>query len=299
MKIIVSGASGLVGARLVPALKSQGHEVIRLVRDHKQTGPGAAIWDPQAGKIDPAALAGCEAAINLAGESIAAGRWNENRKVAIRNSRIDTTMTISKVLASVEPRPRVLVNASAIGYYGNRGDEWLDETSSSGSGDFLSSVCRDWEAATEPAREAGVRVVMTRFGVILSKDGGALAKMLLPFKLGLGGVIGSGRQYMSWVAIDDVVGSILYSVNHADLSGPVNVVAPHPVTNAEFTKTLGRVLSRPTIFPMPAFAAKLAFGQMGEELLLGSQRVRSARLTATGYAFQYPELQTALGHVLA
>ncbi len=299
MKIIVSGASGLVGARLVPALKSQGHEVIRLVREHKQTGPGAAIWDPQAGKIDPAALAGCEAAINLAGESIAAGRWNKNRKVAIRNSRIDTTMTISKVFASVEPRPRVLVNASAIGYYGNRGDEWLDETSRSGSGDFLSSVCRDWEAATEPAREAGVRVVMTRFGVILSKDGGALAKMLTPFKLGLGGVIGSGRQYMSWIAIDDVVGSILHSVNHADLSGPVNVVAPQPVANAEFTKTLGCVLSRPTIFPMPAFAAKLAFGQMGEELLLGSQRVRPARLTATGYAFQYPELETALRHVLA
>lgn len=299
MKIIVSGASGMVGARLVPALKSQGHEVIRLVRDHRKTGPGAAIWDPRAGTIDPAALTGCEAAVNLAGESIAAGRWNEKRKAAIRESRMDATTTIAKALASLEPRPRVLVNASAIGYYGSRGDEWLDESSGSGSGDFLSSVCRDWEAATEPARAAGVRVVMTRFGVILSKDGGALAKMLTPFKLGLGGVIGSGRQYMSWIAIDDVIGSILHSLNHAELVGPVNVVAPKPVTNAEFTKTLGRVLARPTIFPMPAFAAKLAFGQMGEELLLGGQRVKPAKLEQTGYPFQYPELEAALRHVLA
>jgi len=298
MKIIVSGASGLVGARLVPALKSQGHEVVRLVRDHKMTGPGVAFWDPKAGKIDPAALAGCEAAINLAGENIAAGRWNEKRKAAIRESRIDATTTIAKAFASLEPRPKVLVNASAIGYYGSRGDEWLDESSSYGSGDFLSSVCRDWEAATEPARAAGVRVVMTRFGVILSKDGGALAKMLTPFKLGLGGVIGSGRQYMSWIAIDDIVGSILHSLNPADLSGPVNVVAARPVTNTDFTKTLGRVLSRPTIFPMPAFAAKLAFGQMGEELLLGGQRVKPAKLEQTGYAFQYPELEAAIRHVL-
>lgn len=299
MKVIVTGASGLVGRQLVPALKNEGHEVVRLVRDHRKTGPGAAFWDPRTGSIDAAALTGCEAAINLAGESIAAGRWNENRKRSIRESRLDATSTIAKTFATLEPRPRLIVNASAIGYYGNRGDEWLDETSRSGSGDYLSSVCRDWEAATEPARAAGVRVVKTRFGVILSKEGGALATMLTPFKLGLGGVVGSGRQYMSWIAIDDVVGAILHSINHAELAGPVNVVAPQPVTNAEFTKTLGRVLSRPTIFPMPAFAAKLAFGQMGDELLLGGQRVKPARLAETGYVFRYPELEAALRHVLA
>lgn len=298
MKIIVAGASGLVGARLVPALTSQGHEVVRLVRDQRKTGAGAAIWDPTSGEIDPAALANCDAAINLAGESIAAGRWNERRKASIHDSRIDTTATLAKAMASLEPRPKLLVNASAIGFYGSRGDEWLDETSSSGSGDFLSGVCRDWEAATQPAQAAGVRVVMTRFGVILSKEGGALAKMLTPFKLGIGGPIGSGRQYMSWIAIDDVVGAILHCVNHAGLAGPVNVVAPQPVTNAEFTKTLGRALSRPTIFPMPAFAAKLAFGQMGEELLLSGQRVKPTKLLETGYVFQYPELDAALKHVL-
>jgi uncharacterized protein (TIGR01777 family) len=251
------------------------------------------------GKIDPAALAGCEAAINLAGESIAAGRWNEKRKQAIRQSRIDTTTTIATALAALEPRPRVFVNASAIGYYGSRGDQWLEESSSSGSGDFLSSVCRDWEAATEPARAAGVRVVMTRFGVILAKDGGALATMLTPFKLGLGGVVGSGRQYMSWIAIDDVIGAILHCLEHTELDGPANVVATRPVTNAEFTKTLGKVISRPTIIPMPTFAAKLVFGQMGEELLLSGQRVRPAKLDESGYAFQYPELEAALRHVLA
>ena len=299
MKILISGASGLVGAKLVPALTSQGHQVVRLVRDKAKAHGDAAFWDPKGGFLDPAALAGAEAAINLAGESIASGRWNADRKRAIRESRVDATTTIAKAFAALDPKPRVLINASAIGYYGSRGDEWLDESSSSGSGDFLSGVCRDWEAATAPATKAGIRVVLSRFGVILSKRGGALATMLTPFKLGLGGRIGDGRQYMSWIAIDDVIGAILHSLGTENLAGPVNTVAPNPVTNAEFTKTLGKVISRPTLFPMPAFAAKLVFGEMGEELLLGGQRVRPAKLLESGYTFKYPELETALRHVLS
>jgi hypothetical protein len=298
MKILISGASGLVGAKLVPALTSHGHEVVRLVRDKAKAQGDAAFWDPKGGFIDPGAISSCDAAVNLAGESIAAGRWTANRKRAIRESRVDATTTIAKAFSALERKPRVLVNASAVGYYGSRGDEWLDESSSSGRGDFLSGVCRDWEAATEPARRAGVRVVMTRFGVILSKRGGALATMLTPFKLGLGGRIGDGQQYMSWIAIDDVIGAILHSLGTEALAGPVNMVAPNPATNAEFTKTLGKVISRPTLFPMPAFAAKLVFGEMGEELLLGSQRVRPAKLLESGYVFKYPELETALRHVL-
>jgi uncharacterized protein (TIGR01777 family) len=299
MKILVAGSSGLVGSRLIPVLRTSGHNVVRLVRDRARLDGDSAFLDPGAGRVDPAALRDCDAAINLAGQSIAAGRWSEKRKQAIRDSRIQTTRTIAQALAGTEPRPRVLINASAIGFYGSRGDALLDESSNSGSGDFLSGVCRDWEAATEPAARAGVRVVLARFGVILSRDGGALAKMLLPFKLGLGGRIGRGDQYMSWIAIDDVVGAILHGLNTDVLVGPTNVVAPQPVTNLEFTKTLGRVLGRPTVFPMPAFVARAAFGQMGEELLLGSQRVAPARLLSSGYVFKFPELETALRHVLA
>jgi uncharacterized protein (TIGR01777 family) len=298
MKILVTGSSGLVGSQLVPALCSLGHNVVRLVRAHSPVAEGAALWDPAAGTIDPHALRDCDAAVNLAGESIAAGRWSEKRKQAILDSRVHATRTIAAALASVEPKPRVLLSASAVGFYGPRGGEVLDETAGTGSGDFLSEVCRQWEAATGPAAAAGVRVVAARFGVILSRRGGALAKMLLPFKLGLGGRVGSGQQYMSWIAIDDVVGAILHALNATTLSGPVNVVAPQPVTNLEFTRTLGRVLSRPTIFPMPAVAARAAFGQMGQELLLSGQRVEPAALLASGYTFKFPQLETALRHVL-
>jgi uncharacterized protein (TIGR01777 family) len=298
MKILVSGSTGLVGGRLVAALRQAGHHVVRLVRDRAQLGQDAAYWNPQSGEIDRAALAGCDSAVNLAGESIAAGRWSETRKKSIRASRVDATSTIAKALAALDPKPRVLVNASAVGYYGQRGDEVLDESSASGQGDFLSGVCRDWEAATEPASSAGIRVVLARFGVILSGKGGALAKMLLPFKLGLGGPIGDGRQYMSWIAIDDVVRAIEHALGNDALAGPVNVVAPEPVTNYDYTKSLGRVLKRPTVFPMPAFVARLAFGQMGEELLLGSQRVVPTRLLGAGYTFKFQELETALRHVL-
>ncbi len=298
MKIVVTGSSGLVGSRLVPTLKIRGDEVVRLVRDRSETGDDAAFWDPQSGEIDPAALAGCDAAVNLAGESIAAGRWTDKRKRAIRDSRIDATTALATALARLQPPPQVLINASAVGYYGSRGSEPLDEASTTGSGDFLSGVCREWENATRPASEAGVRVVLARFGVILSDRGGALKQMLLPFKLGVGGKIGSGEQYISWIALDDVVGAILHCLQTAELAGPVNVVAPEPVTNAVLTKSLGHVLSRPTILPMPAFATRLAFGQMGDELLLASQRVRPGSLLDSGYVFQYPELEGALRHVL-
>lgn len=298
MKVLISGSSGLVGTQLASALSQGGHQVARLVRDAAQAASGDVVWNPKSGEIDASALESFDAVVNLAGESIASGRWTARKKAEIRESRVAATRRLAGALAGLSPRPRVLINASAIGYFGDRGDERLDETSASGSGDFLSEVCRDWESATEPAVRAGVRVVLARFGVILSSKGGALAKMLLPFKLCLGGKIGSGRQWMSWIAIDDVVGAIIHALDHSDLRGPVNVVAPQAVTNAEYTKALGRVLSRPTIFPMPALAARTAFGQMGDELLLASQRVQPAKLLASGYAFKYPALEGALRHVL-
>ena len=298
MKILVSGASGLVGTKLTAALTTAGYQVGRLVRQPSRAAGSDVVWNPAAGQLEASALADCDAVINLAGESIASGRWSVKKKDRILQSRVNGTRTIATALAAIPDRPRTLINASAIGYYGDRGDEILSEASSTGSGDFLSGVCRDWESATEPAAKAGVRVVLERFGVILSSQGGALKKMLLPFRLGLGGKIGSGRQYMSWVAIDDVIGATLYCLGSLSLSGPVNVVAPQPVTNAEFTKTLGRALGRPTIFPMPAVAARLAFGQMADELLLGSQRVEPTKLLNAGYVFKYPNLEPALVHVL-
>jgi len=297
MKILISGATGLVGSAASRALTASGRQVQRLVRAQSTAGPGDVVWDPAGGSIDAAKLEGFDGVVHLAGENIAAGRWTEKQKARIRDSRIKGTRALCDALAGLGQRPRVLVAASAVGYYGDRGDEWLDEESAAGSG-FLADVCREWEAATGPARSAGVRVVNLRFGVILSGTGGALAKMLLPFKLGLGGRIGSGRQYMSWIAIDDVVRAIQFILDDDALAGPVNAVSPRPASNLEFTKTLGRVLGRPTIFPMPAAAARLAFGQMADELLLASARVRPARLTNSSFAFQYPGLKEALSHVL-
>jgi len=238
-----------------------------------------------------------DAVVHLAGENIAAGRWTERQKARIRDSRVKGTRLLCDLLARYSPPPKALVCASAVGYYGDRGDEILKEESASGS-DFLSDVCGEWEAATQTAVERGIRVVNLRIGVVLSPLGGALAKMLTPFKLGAGGVIGSGRQYMSWIALDDAVRAFHFALTNQSLHGPVNAVAPNAVTNRDFTRTLGRVLSRPTVFPMPAFAARLAFGEMADALLLASTRVQPARLLAGGFTFRYPDLEGALRHLL-
>lgn len=297
MRVAVSGASGLVGSALLPALVRAGHQPVRLVR-REQAGSEAVIpWNPEAGFVDAPGFHGVEAVVHLAGEGIATGRWTPRKKARIRDSRVQGTRLLCETLAQLPQPPQTFLCASAVGFYGDRGEELLDETSSGGTG-FLAEVCRAWEFATAPLRDRGVRVVNLRLGVILSHQGGALAKMLLPFKLGLGGVIGQGTQYLSWIVLDDVVGSILHILGENSLSGPINLTAPQPVTNREFTKTLGKVLCRPTPFPMPAFAARLAFGEMADEMLLGGCRVRPARLQASGYPFQFSTLEPALRSLL-
>jgi uncharacterized protein (TIGR01777 family) len=301
MKIIVTGSSGLIGSALVAALIRRGDEATCLVRGaaHARRADGAreVLWNPARGELDATELEGHDAAIHLAGDPIAEGRWTDEKKRRIRESRVQGTTLLAATLAKLETPPRTLLSASAVGYYGDRGEETLTETSAPGT-DFLSGVCREWEASTSAAKAAGIRVVLLRFGVVLSGEGGALAKMLTPFKLGAGGKIGSGEQYMSWIALDDVVGAILHALAHEELEGAVNVVAPRPVTNGEFTKTLGGVLGRPTIFAVPAFAARLAFGEMADAALLASQRTEPTRLKATNYEFKYPELEGALRHAL-
>jgi uncharacterized protein (TIGR01777 family) len=297
MKILVTGASGLIGTALVSSLTSSGHEVTRLVRRQPNPGEQAAHWDPIAGSIDARALEGLDAVVHLAGENIAE-RWTAAKKARIRDSRVKGTQLLCETLTRLSSPPKVLVSASAIGYYGDRGEETLTDDSPPGRA-FLSEVCRAWEAATEPARQHGLRVVQLRLGVVLSAAGGALAKMLPPFRLGLGGVLGSGQQYMSWIALDDVVSAIQHALVTDALQGPTNAVAPQAVTNQEFTKTLGKVLGRPTAIPLPAFAARLMFGEMADELLLASTRVQPTKLLASGYQFRYPELEAALQHVLA
>ena len=297
IKILVSGSTGLIGSALVPFLTAGGHKVIRLIRAETRPGQAAVHWDPAAGKIDSSALEGLDAVVHLAGENIAARRWTPVQKARIRDSRVQGTRLLAQSLARLQQPPTVMVCASAIGFYGDRGEELLTEASAPGSG-FLTDTCRDWEAAAQSASEKDIRVVNLRLGVVLSPGGGALAKMLLPFRLGVGGKIGSGRQYMSWIGIDDVVGAIHYALTADELRGPINAVSPNPVTNREFTKTLGRVLSRLTIFPMPAFAARMAFGEMADELLLSSTRVKPARLQNSGYYFRHPRLEDALRHLL-
>jgi hypothetical protein len=247
--------------------------------------------------LDAAELEGHAAAIHLAGDPIAEGRWTEEKKQRIRESRVRGTTLLAETLARLDSPPRVLLSASAVGYYGDRGEEVLNEKSATGT-DFLAGVCRAWEESASAAKAAGIRVVLLRFGVVLSGAGGALAKMLTPFKFGAGGKIGSGRQYMSWIAIDDAVGAIEHALAHEELEDAVNLVAPRAVTNGEFTKTLGGVLGRPTLFTVPAFAARLVFGEMADAALLSSQRAEPTQLTATNYTFKYPELESALRHVL-
>ncbi|MGA8492540.1 MAG: TIGR01777 family oxidoreductase [Terriglobales bacterium] len=293
-RILVSGSSGLIGAALIPSLKSSGYEIACLLRG-TASGKEQIQWDPTR-PLTPETVSGFDAVVHLAGESIV-GRWTEAKKRRIRDSRVQGTRNLAEALARAPQRPRVLISASAIGYYGDRGDEALREVSSSGDG-FLAEVCREWEGATEPAAKAGVRTVQMRIGVVLSPSGGALQKMLPPFRLGVGGNLGNGRQWWSWIDIDDLVGAIQHVIKTDGLRGPVNVVTPNPVTNADFSKMLGSVLSRPAIFPMPAFAARLVFGQMGDELLLASQRVEPAKLLASGYVFRKPDLRTALEGIL-
>jgi uncharacterized protein len=293
-KVLVSGSSGLVGSALVPRLAANGWQVTRLIR-RAPAGPGQISWDPRR-PIPPESVSGFDAVIHLAGETIAE-RWTEPKKQAIRDSRVLSTGNMAEALAQAAKRPALLVAASAIGYYGDRGDEVLNEESSGGQG-FLAEVCREWEAASQAAANAGIRTVLTRFGIVLSTSGGALAKMLPPFRLGMGGRVGSGGQWWSWVALDDVVGAIEHVMKTDALAGPVNVVSPSPVTNREFTGSLASALSRPAIFPMPAFAARLALGQMANELLLASQRVEPAKLRASGYRFQSPDLGAALAAIL-
>jgi uncharacterized protein (TIGR01777 family) len=301
MKIIVTGSTGLIGSALVASLLARGDEVTRLVREKTDAphadGTREVLWSPGRGELNAAELEGHDAAIHLAGDPIAEGRWTDEKKRRIRESRVQGTTLLAETLARLSAPPRVLLTASAVGYYGDRGAEILNETSTAGA-DFLSDVCRVWEASADEAKAAGIRVVRLRFGVVLSGAGGALTKMLTPFKMGVGGKIGSGQQYMSWIALDDAIGAILHALAHEELEGAVNVVAPRAVTNAEFTKTLGGVLGRPTIFSVPAFAARLAFGEMADAALLASQRAEPAQLKATGYVFKYPELEGALRHAL-
>ena len=294
LHVAVSGASGLVGTTLVPMLTTGGHVVTKLIR--RKSSEGEATWDPQT-KFDASSLNGIDAVVHLAGENIAASRWSPKVKEKISVSRVRGTRILCQGLAKMKTPPKVLVCASAIGFYGDRGDEYLNEESAAGSG-FLADVAKQWEAATQPVRDAGVRVVNLRFGMILSPKNGALKKMLLPFNLGGGGRVGSGKQFWSWISIDDAAGAVHHSLMTDSLSGPVNAVAPNPVTNKEFTKTLGRVLNRPTIVPIPPFAARLALGELADALLLASTRVEPKKLSKSSYDFRQPTLESALRHLL-
>ena len=296
MKILIAGSSGLIGTALCSQLEREGHEVVRLVR--REPAHGELRWDPEAGELEQEALEGIEAVLHLGGRNIAAGRWTASVKEQLRQSRVQTTELLATRLAGLAAPPRVLVCASAVGIYGHRRDEELDEESATGEG-FLAELGRAWEGASDVAAKAGIRVVQARLGIVLSRQGGALAKMLLPFRLGMGGKIGDGRQYVSWISLEDAVAALIFAVENDALRGPVNLTAPQQVTNAELTRTLGRVLRRPTLLPLPAFAAKLVLGELAEEGLLASQRVRPTRLLEAGFEFKHPELEGALRWELA
>lgn len=297
MNTLVTGASGLVGSALLPLLVSKGHRITRMVRTKSRDSSDEILWDPRNEVLAPAAIEGFENIIHLAGENIAGGRWNAERKRRIRDSRVKGTRLLAEALAGTTRPPKVMVCASAIGFYGDRRQELLTEDSRPGRG-FLPDVCQEWEKAAGPAAERGIRIVNLRIGVVLSPKGGALAKMLLPFRLGLGGKIGSGDQFMSWIALDDLVRIVHYAIHSQTLEGPVNAVAPNPATNREFTSKLGRVLSRPTFLTLPAFAARLFLGEMADGLLLASTRVEPAALRASGYKFRFSNLENALNHML-
>ena len=295
MHIAITGSRGLIGSELAPFLTTGGHQVTHVTRTQSQ--PDDVVWDPQQGQLDQTALEGINAVVHLAAENIAGRRWNTQQKKRILDSRVNGTRLLCEKLAAMQTPPEVLVSASAIGLFGDRGNDIMSEASKPGEG-FLAEVAEQWEAATQPASDAGIRVVHLRFGIILTPHGGALAKMLTPFRLGGGGIVGNGQQYWSWISLDDAVAAILHTLMTDVLEGPVNVVAPQPVTNCEFTKTLGRVLSRPTIVPMPGFLARLVLGEMADELLLSSLRVTPQRLLETEFSFQHTDLEVALRHLL-
>ena len=296
MRVAVTGSSGLIGSAYREAAKKAGIELVRLVRHDPVPGESEFRWDPEAGKVGEEGLAGVSAVVHLAGENIGARRWSSAQKARIRDSRVNGTKTISDAVARLDPRPDVLVCASALGYYGDRSDDILTEDAPAGS-DFLAKVGVEWENASRSASEAGIRVVNLRFGLVIGRDAPLLARQLPIFRLGLGGRLGSGRQFFSWVSLDDVVSAISYAIDTPTLAGPVNVCSPNPVTNAEFTKTFGRVLSRPTIFMVPRFAMRVAFGEMADTMF-SSVRMTPTRLVESGFQFKHPELEGALRYAL-
>lgn len=296
MRILVAGSSGLIGDHLVSFLRQQGHKVVRLVRNKKDLSDDVVYWNPETGACSLAQLEGFDAVINLAGESIT-GRWTAKKKQLIRDSRVNGTRLLCHCLGQLQKPPKTLVNASAMGYYGSQGDKELTENSPSGQG-FLAEVCRDWEGAAVIAQSYGIRVVRLRFGMVLSREGGALKEMLPVFKNCLGGIIGSGKQYTSWIVLEDACRVIQHVLQDSSIRGPVNAATPHPVTNEEFTKTLGRVLHRPTVLRVPETMARIIFGEMAEGILLSSARMVPQRLQETHFVFQYPHLEDALKHLL-
>jgi uncharacterized protein (TIGR01777 family) len=297
MKIIISGASGLVGHELITAFRAEGHQVLRLVRSRDSYSPDTIAWDPTSAQIDVPALEGADAVINLNGASIAGGRWTASRRAVLRSSRVDSTRVLVDSLRRLDHKPTVFLSSSAVGYYGSRGDEILTETTGPGD-DFLSLLARDWEMEANRAAVLGIRTVILRFGVILAIEGGALPRMLRPFRFGFGGRLGNGRQWLPWITMNDVVRIVSFILTDSKINGPVNLVAPAPVQNAEFARIVGKILHRPAVVPAPAFALRLALGEMADSLLVASQRAYPEKLLRAGYSFQFGELESALRALL-
>jgi uncharacterized protein len=293
MRVLISGSSGLIGRELSRRLRERGDEVVRLVRPQTRDKSGSITWDPLKGEANPADFEGFDAVFHLAGENVAERRWSPEQKRRLRDSRVETTKLLTKTLLSTKQKPKVVLSASAVGYYGDRGNQVLTEESAAGNG-FLPEVSIEWEKATDPLSAAGIRVVLLRFGIVLSSKGGAAQHMLLPFKLGVGGTLGSGDQYWSWIGLGDAIRALLFLLDNEQHAGPVNIAAPEPATNREFTKALGKHLHRPTILPVPTFALRIVFGEMADEALLAGARVVPRKLLDAGFNYEHPNLQDAL-----